>query len=177
MLADDFWQLANFQDEDFELRMNPAAVYRGRDDRGNRVDARLISKATGVFIDIYSLSPHLEEPDRLTSKDSPYSVPVAQFGDPVRIQGGYGGVDGFYVPRDTDAFLKSMYGNGILTWQGLRGAKNCKKDTVYVFEGLQTWVKLDSGSERYLKSCHPKASSNALTVHPLFAAAALVFLW
>lgn len=117
-LEDDFRKLRMYSDDNFEFRINPYWAFRGADnahtdDDYNRVDARLISKSTGYFLDILSLTADKNVRGLVFAKgpDNPelslsWLLPLKKTT--------FNRISGLYVPNDVRPVLNARYGPGVL---------------------------------------------------------------
>lgn len=119
--------LNGWESKDFVFKVNPNYINKNTNDRWNRIDARMISKYNGVFIDVTFLwksgDTHFAKDGNRYSNDMILPLhPVA-----------FCGIDVF-VPNDIRKCLTQRYGQKVLH-QGVEGFKN--KGRLWEFDGLE----------------------------------------
>jgi len=114
---DDFRKLTNWEDSDYEFRINPYWADRGptnaaTHDENNRIDCRLISKSNGHFMAIVALTKDLIDPEYVFQKGNnnpefamDWFLPL---NEPV-----FDGISGLYAPHDMKPLLKAYYGSHV----------------------------------------------------------------
>lgn len=122
IIGDQAHKLQNYDQHDYVIEVNPNSTNRSKSDKHNVIDARIISKENGVFIDI----TYLFGKEVLCAKDkhcfkSDLILPLkaSRFED-----------TDVYVPNDIESCLIQEYGPNVL--------KNTYKDW---FFDTNTWTK------------------------------------
>lgn len=106
-----FKKLDKFEKKSYFVEINPNSKSRCPYDRHNVIDARLISKKTGTFIDVTFLTPISS--DQVSCR-SPHEYPIVDI-FPLQ-ESKFMGVP-CYVPSNVKSVLVSEYGENVMEWK------------------------------------------------------------
>ena len=125
IIGEDTYKLQNYNGNDYIIEVNPNSKNRSKNDVNNVIDARIISKLNGIFIDI----TYFFGKDILCAKDS--HCYKSEFILPLK-PAIFENTD-VYVPNDIKNCLIQEYGSNVL--------KNTFKEWVFN-ENIMEWNKL-----------------------------------
>ena len=130
-LEEDFKQLQPFETPAFVFKINPHWKTR-ENDPDNRIDARLISKTNGQFIDIVALTQSTNNVLHQKRDD----IPPFLKSNLLPLQNtSFWGISGYFLPNKITKVIEKYYKNG------LKRVYRHKKD-LWVFDSRdQTWKK------------------------------------
>jgi hypothetical protein len=121
--------LNGWESKDFVFRVNPKYSNKTTNDRWNKIDARMISKYNGVFIDVTFLWKSKSGDTHFAKDGNRYTNDMLLPLHPVVFYG----IDVF-VPNEIRKCLTQRYGKRVLH-QGVEGFKN--KGRLWEFDGLE----------------------------------------
>ena len=115
---DNMKKLHKYESENIIIKINPNCSNRSTPDKDNVIDARVISKKNGVFIDITFLTPTDDE--KIVRCKSPHYYDIKDINPLKKTK--FEGIT-VYVPNNIEKILVDNYGQNVLTPSNLDGWK------------------------------------------------------